>query len=123
MNFIETLTAEDTLTFLTIKKPFIDLCTKQNASKNRLAAVERNLKRCSDENDKIDDEIKNTREVSFKAKEKLNRISSLCSDLRCIHAFLCIYAFISIKLCTKTYVYIVYPNICTYTYVYICIHI
>mmetsp|Transcript_5549 Transcript_5549/g.5707 ORF Transcript_5549/g.5707 Transcript_5549/m.5707 type:complete len:279 (+) Transcript_5549:115-951(+) len=82
MNFIETLTPEDTLTFLTIEKPFIDLCTKQNASQNRLAAVERNYKRCSDENDNIDDEIKNTREVSFKAKEKLNRISSLCSDLR-----------------------------------------
>jgi hypothetical protein len=81
MNFIETLTAED-ITFAAIEKPFLDLCTKQNESKNRLAAVERNLKRCSDENVKIDNEIKNNREVSFKAADKLNRISSLCSDLR-----------------------------------------
>jgi hypothetical protein len=122
MNFIETLTPEDTLTFLTIEKPFIDLCTKQNASQNRLAAVERNCKRCSDENDNIDDEIKNTREVSFKAKEKLNRISSLCSDLRYIHVFLCMYAFIPIKLCIEPYMYIVYANMRIYTYAYICIH-
>ena len=81
MNFIDTLDAKN-LSLSTVQKPYLDLCHKLDIAQTRLAIVQRNSSKCSDENLAYISEIQKNRDLSFRATEKLNRISSLCLDLR-----------------------------------------
>jgi Myosin-like coiled-coil protein len=81
MNFMDTLKPEN-LTLEAIQKPFVELCEKQNALQLKLAILQRNIKKCSDETVKLEEEVQSTRDLSLTSNEKLRRISSLCTDLR-----------------------------------------
>lgn len=81
MNFIDSLRSED-VSLASIQKPYLELCERQNTLQTRLAIVQRNLSKCSDENIKFAEEVQSSRELSSKAAEKLSRITSLCLDLR-----------------------------------------